>query len=290
MRCRWLAVVLSVTVLSVTGATPVSGGQAEEEQIGWSDTADLSFVFTGGNAEAKTLGFRNTLTRRWVDAALTFDTGAIRAESTQTTRTAIGPSPNDFEVVRQSVTATTAESYFARGRYDHNVSDRALWYAGAGWSRNTFAGIASRYAVVAGLGNTWWDGDAARFRTDYGLSYTFQDEIITDPATDDTFVGLQLSWSYRRRVTDTATLESALIADENLEARADFRLDLTNSMAVAMNDQLALKLSWQLQYDNRPSLVGVPLQFPQGTSTGRTVFTELDTLDNLYTLALVVNF
>ncbi len=281
---------MSVAALSVTGATPASGGQEEAEQIGWSDTADLSFVFTGGNAEAKTLGFRNTLTRRWVDAALTFDTGAIRAESTQTTRIAIGPSPNEFEVVRRSVTATTAENYFARGRYDHNVSDRALWYAGAGWSRNTFAGIASRYAVVAGLGNTWWDGDAARFRTDYGLSYTFQDEIITDPDTDDTFVGLQLSWSYRRRVTNTATFESALIADENLEARTDFRLDLTNSMAVAMSDRLALKLSWQLQYDNRPSRVEVPLQFPQGTSTGRTIFTELDTLDNLFTLALVVNF
>ena len=290
VRCRWLVVVVLVMVFGATGVRLASGGQEEEERTGWFGSADVNFVCTGGNAEAKTFGFRNTLKRRWGDESVTVEGGAIRAASTKTTRTAIGPSLTDFAVTKQSVTTTTAENYFARGRYDYQISERALWYGGTGWSRNTFAGIASRYSVVAGLGTTWWDSDAVGLRTDYALTYTLQKEVISDPATADAFVGVRVSWGYRRRANDTTTFESALIADENLEDRSDFRLDLTTSMTTAVTGPLALKLSWQLLYDSRPSLVGVPLQFPSGTFTGGTVFTKLNKLDNLYTLALVFNF
>ncbi|HCH36580.1 MAG TPA: hypothetical protein DEU67_01025 [Acidobacteria bacterium] len=113
---------------------------------------------------------------------------------------------------------------------------------------------------------------------------------MDDPATDDAFFGVRLSWSYRYQANETTAFESSLIADENLEDRSDFRIDLTNSMAVAVSGPLALKLSWQVLYDSRPSLIGVPLQYPFGNFTGQTALAKLNKLDHLYTLALVVNF
>lgn len=50
------------------------------------------------------------------------------------------------------------------------------------------------------------------------------------------------------------------------------------------------KASLQLFYDNRPSLISVPLESSPGATTGQNVLTGLDSLDSLFTLALVVNF
>ena len=289
---RWLRpALMSAMVLGLAGAAPVFAGQeTEEEESDWVGSADLNFVFTGGNASARTFGLRNSLRRNWGDRSVLLEGGAIRASSTKTTRSAVGPSVTNFDLVKESTSRTTAENYFARGRYDYPLSGWALLYGGAGWTRNTFAGVASRYSAAAGIGNTWLDDDTVALQTDYAFTYTIQNEVIDDPATDDAFFGVRLSWSYRYQANETTAFESSLIADENLEDRSDFRIDLTNSMAVAVSGPLALKLSWQMLYDSRPGLVGVPLQYPFGNFTGQTALAKLNKLDHLYTLALVVNF
>ena len=289
---RWLGpALMSAMVLGLAGAAQVFAGQeTEEEESDWVGSADLNFVFTGGNASARTFGLRNSLRRNWGDRSVLLEGGAIRASSTKTTRSAVGPSVTNFDLVKESTSRTTAENYFARGRYDYPLSGWGLLYGGAGWTRNTFAGVASRYSAAAGIGNTWLDDDTVSLQTDYAFTYTIQDEVIDDPATDDAFFGVRLSSSYRYQANETTVFESFLIADENLEDRSDFRIDLTNSMAVAVSGPLALKLSWQVLYDSRPSLIGVPLQYPFGNFTGQTALAKLNKLDHLYTLALVVNF
>ena len=56
-----------------------------------------------------------------------------------------------------------------------------------------------------------------------------------------------------------------------------------------MSDRFALKASLQLLFDAEPSLVGIPLQLPDGSSPGDRVLATLAKLDSLFTLALVVN-
>ena len=67
-------------------------------------------------------------------------------------------------------------------------------------------------------------------------------------------------------------------------------MDLMNAVAVSMNSQLALKVSWQLLYDHLPSLVRIPLMGVNGSPTGDTVLVGLDSVDNLVTFALVASF
>ena len=282
-------VFLVLAILATTSVATVRA-QDDEQDRNWSDTAELTVVFTGGNAEASTLGFKNELTRDWESADLVISVGALRAESTAFTRTAVGTSPSSFQVIKDSVTALTAESYYARGQYDRELSPRTFWYAGTGWERNTFAGIENRYSWGGGVGNTWVDDDASTFKTGYGLTYTVQDDVAETTDGNDTFGGLRLSYDYRRQLTANTEFTSLFIADENLQETEDFRMDLINAVAVSMNRQLALKVSWQLLYDHLPSLVGIPLMGVNGLPTGDTVFTELDTVDNLLTFALVASF
>ena len=84
------------------GQAPRRGPRATGPEPGWSGTAELTVVFTGGNAEAQTLGFKNDLVRVWEEANLTVALGALRAESSTITRLAQG-SPTDFAVSRRSV-------------------------------------------------------------------------------------------------------------------------------------------------------------------------------------------
>jgi putative salt-induced outer membrane protein YdiY len=280
--------VSSITALLSLVAFTAPALAEDEREPGWYDEAELSFVQTGGNAEASTFALKNTLERLWENALFSFHAGALRAESTTFTRFAVG-TPADFEVIEDESSALTAENYYARLRYDRDVRADFFWFGGAGWERNEFAGFSDRFTAVGGVGNWWWQGDAGHFRTDYGLAWTQQDDLVDDPSIGDSFLGLQLSWDYLRKIGENASYQNLFVVHENLDETDDLRGDMIQSLQVAMTERLALKVSLQLLYDNQPALTAVPLHDDEGP-TGAVVLTELEELDSLFTAALVVSF
>ncbi len=261
-------------------ASPAWGQEEEPPTYGWSDTADLSYVLAGGNSEASTLGLRNSLVRTWKEATFTLEAGALRAETTATSRVARGTA-DSFRVDETTQTAVSAEHYFLRGRYDRTISEHLFWFAGGGWDRNEPAGVKDRLYGVGGIGNTWFDDEQAHFRTNYGITYTRQKDVFEAPGGSDGYIGLQLGWDYRRQLGAATTYANALTIDANADETSDYRADMTNSVAVSMSDKLAIKVSLQLLYDNMPSLTSVPLETADGVDTGITVLTPLDELDTL---------
>lgn len=292
---KWiLRPVAMLASLCLTGLGPAQRASAQppepqkkEKKLGWSDAAELSYVATAGNAEARTLGLRNTLLRVWSNAEFILEAAALRAVSSTFTRVAVGPSTASFDLLEDSDSALTAENYLVRGKYGRQISSRFFWYANAGWDRNRFAGIDNRYFGGVGLGNVWFDTDSAKFRTDYGLTVTRQDGV---DGLEDTFAGLRLSYDYLRKLTGTTTFISALILDENLEETDDVRTDWVNAVTVAVTKKVGLKVSLRLLADNLPSLVPVPLQFPRGVPTGESVLLPAEKLDTIFTVALVLDF
>lgn len=253
---------------------------AQDRVLGWADQAEFTFVMSGGNASASTFGLKNVLTRTWENALFNLSAGGIRTSSTLKTGEASG-SQNSFTPVKN--TDTTAESYYVRGRYDRSISDAAFVFGGGGWDRNTFAGIDSRFSFVSGAGRTWFEEETRHFKTDIGLTYTLQENVV---GGSDNFVGLRGTWDYYNTLTETTDFGSALIIDENLNTTDDLRADFTNWISVAMSDQMALKASLQLLFDNLPSLEEFTL-----LSDPNTVVTQsLEKLDSVFTVALVVNF
>ena len=291
---RWLRSAASlastvVVALSVLGPVTVARAQEDEREPGWYDQAELSFVQTGGNAEASTLSLKNTLERQWENALFSFDAGALRAESTTFTTFAVGTT-EDFEVIEDESSELTAENYYARLRYDRDIRPDFFWFAGGGWERNEFAGFSDRFIAVGGVGNWWWQTDDSHFRTDYGLTYTQQDDLVEDPTIEDSFIGLQLSWDYLRKIGERSSYQNLFVVHENLDETEDLRGDMIQSLQVSMTERLALKVSLQLLYDNLPALTAVPLFDEGGALTDALVLTELEELDTQFTVALVVSF
>ena len=198
-------------------------------------------------------------------------------------------SPTDFAVRETSTSALTAENYFLRGRYERDISEKFFWLAGLGWDKNEFAGIESRLGAFGGVGHLWFERDNARLRTDYGVTYTDQDDVS---GATSSFAGLRVAYDYWRQFNAATALSSTLAIDENLDDTADYRADFVNSVSVAMSERLALKARLPLLFDNQPAFTDILLvQLIQGDVVeGGRVLAELDSLDSILTVSLVANF
>jgi putative salt-induced outer membrane protein YdiY len=269
-------------VVAVLAAQPLHA-----QGLDWENATELSFVATGGNASSTTLGLKASLTGTGAPNTVKLEVGGIRASSNITTRRAAGTTAS-FTVTETTSSEVTAESYFARSRYDRAFAG-AFAFGGAGWERNTFAGVDNRYSLVTGVGRTWIEGETGRFKTDVGGTYTIQRDVQPTPGADEEFFGSRATVEAMRRLTTTADYSSVLIADQNLEETEDFRADWINSIAVTISQGLALKTSLQLLYDAQPANVPVPLFDTGGTQTG-TVSTQGDGVDSVVTVTLVIKF
>lgn len=282
--------VLGAAFLAATALVLPTTASAQDDDPAltrWVFQGEFTSVLSQGNSESFTAGIGAVVRRRWEKDALRFEVGGIRTESSRITRRAVG-TLDDFVVQVSSDSEKTAESVFVRSRYDRTLNDRFFTYGAVDWLRNTFAGIESRFVLSAGAGNTWIDTDTQRFKTNYGVTYTVQKDVVERPDADSNYPGARLGWEYWNRLTETSTFDSVLLVDLNLSDTDDVRYDLTNSLAVNISEKLALKPSLQFLYSTRPSLTSVSLFTAGDVDTGDTVLTELEKLDTFFRLALVL--
>jgi putative salt-induced outer membrane protein YdiY len=285
----WFATVLRALALCLP-VLPISQplrAQSTPPRPDWEFTGRLSTVFASGNSESSTFGIGATLRRSGGRHDIKFEVGGVRTESARTTRRAVGSSA-DYDVEENTNWRKTAEAVFGRIRYGRQINGSFLVFGGVDWLRNTFAGIDSRLLIASGAGNVWADSEDFRFKTDYGVTYTFQNDVVENPFLRSKFPGLRFSWDMMRRLTETTQLESTLVTDLNIENTRDVRADFTNGLTLAIYSALALKPSVQLQWRNDPALTEIELFDDGGLATGEKVRVPLNRLDTFVTIALVV--
>jgi len=290
----------AAALCATAGAARAQDAPAEKKLPKWSDTAELGWVATSGNSESSSLGFKDTLTREGKNDLFEIKLGGIKVETTDITLYAVDlpgtPDPNDFSSEETKDTKTTAENYFFTGRYDRNITPRFFWFGGAGWDRNIPAGIQNRYVAFGGVGNNWFAGDRRKWRTDYSVTGTKQDNVVDDPTFNDTFFGLRLTSTFLQKfgAGDNGSYGNDTIIDENLDDTTDWRVNMTNWVSLNFTSHLALKVSLQWLYDNLPSLEEInlyPATDPGGTGTPiGTALVPVDDLDSIFTTALVIKY
>ncbi len=258
---------------------------AQEAPFSWDNATELSYVATAGNASSRTLGLKSTLTGSGSGGTFKLDVGGIRASSNFTTRSAVGTS-DDFVINEETRTEQSAANYFARSRYDHTLG-ATFAFGGGGWERNTFSGVNHRFSFVTGVGKTWVEGDTGLFKTDLGVTYTIQRDVVPDPSASNEFVGLRATIEGSRALTSTTDLASTLILDENLNNTDNFRFDWIASIAVVLTEGLAFKTSYQMLFNNDPPLTGGPLLDVNGVPVDQ-VLVPSQKVDSFLTLSLVI--
>ena len=272
------------TLVSVMVSLPAIGVRAQDEPppSPWSFEAELSLVSASGNQESVTYGLSSWLGYKKAKSEIKLEAGGMMQESSTKTLTAVGDS-SSYAVQEYKFTATTAEAYFARARYDYNVSERFFFLAGVDWLRNTFAGIDSRTLVGLGAGNTWSDNEKTRLKTTYSFTYTFQEDVVVNPLFKTDFPGLRGAYEFWIKLTASTEFESKLTADFNLDNTDDIRLDFYNALPVNVSSKVAFKPSLRLLWRNEPSLTEIPLVPGPGT-----VNVPLEKLDSFASVSLLV--
>ncbi len=279
--------VLSVGLIPTTSWAQVD--LEEGEELGWANSTDLSLVVTVGNSSTETLGFNNHLQRLWSNARYSLRIEAVRTNTADDPFAVEIPNSGGEFDVEYPGKELDVERYFIENRYDRNITERFFWNAGVSWERNKNAGILNRYVGFAGVGNLWWSREDLKFSTTYGLSYTDREDEIPDPLTDDTFVGFRFGWEYLNQWGKVTTYRNTWNYTNSLEDTSDYYSDMVNSISVAINKRLALKVSLQWLYNSIPSLEEVSLFDQDGDEIG-TVTIRKERLDTIFSTSLVVNF
>ena len=282
---KWKALILLGLGLLLTTESIFS--QDKEKKLGWFFETGVSGQWNGGNSQSSTLSLGMDLTRVWHRAKLRFETLGTTTKSSLTSRTAIGTTEM-FELREITKTEKTAELYYARVRLDYDMSNRFYALGGIDWLRNIFAGIDSRVLIGMGLGNTWANSKKLRFKTNYSMTYTFQNDVVQNPFLKTDFPGIRFEYDFWKQVTESTEFKSTLVVDWNLDHRSDIRMDFYCALPVSISKKLALKPSLRLLWRNAPSLVEVELFDSSGSPTGDKVVVPLGKMDSILSLTLVV--
>jgi putative salt-induced outer membrane protein YdiY len=268
---------------------PFEAAAQDGESPRWRNTAEISYLVSGGNSAASTLGVRNTLRRTADRGEFRGDFSLLRTDATRSSRYAVGTTES-FEVQEDRERERTAERYATEARYDLNLSPRTFASGSAGWQRNTFAGFRGRTVLALGGGTRWSSPDRWDLKLGAGLTYTFQTDVDPDPGADNRFGGVRVTLDHERQLTTGTSFELKWVVDANAEDTKDVRGDLSQSVSANLTSRLALKTTLQLLVDNDPPLIRIPLQEPEGTDTGETIRVPLRKLDRMLSVALVVTF
>ena len=296
--CAALAAVslASVPAHAQTAPPPIvgpGGAAADANPTGWTAKAGLSYVQTAGNSQTSTLGFKFNAVHNWSRTFFTLQGGGVRSDTTFKSTFGVG-SVDDYLIVEQEQKEKTAENYFLDASLDHNVTKRFFWQGGAGWLRNTFAGLDSRFTARAGVGTILTDPDrkGAQFKVAGFLTLTHQDEVVEDPDSDDTFVGARIMADLLVPF-GRSSFNSRVNLDENLQSTDDLRMTWWNSLGVTLTDRFALQLSLLLYY-NLPALE--PIDIYAGQSQGAPIgapvgagFARFGKWDSEFAVSLVIN-
>ncbi len=289
-----LAMKTSLFLLAVPVALlPLAGQEVPAPKRPWSDKAALSYVAVGGNASSQSLGFTNEFKYTWADATFAFNAGGVRVATTTIDRSALGSSLATATVQETRTSKTSTETYYANLRYDHNITERLLWFGAAGWERNLPAGLEARYTGLVGLGYWWTKEDRTKFFTDAGVGYTKETPVFRPVGTEDGFATFRLGAKFEKKLFATSSFTSELNLSDSFKDTQNYLAVWRNGFTTNLSSRLALKVGYDVTYKNKPAFVGVDVvQTPVATPPvilGQVPF-QLKKTDTVFTTSLVINF
>ena len=222
--------------LSVRQAGPVGSGDPVAQQFtreappppALEGKAELSYVSTGGNTDAQTLGTAGEVI--WRATPWTTEAKAV--------------------FVRQETNGLeTARALLAQVRESRTISTRLEVFGRGGYLRDIYSGIGSRVTLDAGLGWVAVDRAPHALRLDAGLGYLAENRLA---GGDLRSVIAQTVAKYKWAFSDTTELTNDAAFLLPFEERDAWRYANTLALSTGLSRLFSLKLSHALSYLNAP--------------------------------------
>jgi putative salt-induced outer membrane protein len=246
-RERWraaaAAVGLAAILLISAGGPPLASAQElpsapapesakpepQKPKPTWDLKLGLSYLATSGNTDNSSAGIDASYRRDWGVWSLDAAGSAVRA------------SRNDVE---------TAENASSQLRGRRKIVDGLEATAGLRGETNRFAGVDLRTVADTSLSWSAVNTPGWRLRTLWGLSWT-REEPRGDRPVRSSLGGL-LQVQNTVKLSEGSELNGQVTAWPDLEEADDYRINANLALQAALNRHLALRLGYDIKYDNEP--------------------------------------
>jgi putative salt-induced outer membrane protein len=198
-------------------------------KLAWDLRLGLSYLATTGNTDTSSAGIDASYRQAWGPWSLEGTAAAVQAAR------------NDEE---------TAENYTVQLRGQRKIADALEITTGLKGERNRFAGLDYRTILDTSLRWSLFDSPLMKIHTLSGLSWT-REEPRGERPFDDSF-GALLQINSLAKLSPTAEFNSQITTYPDLEDTDDYRINGHLAIQAALNAHLALRLGYELRYDNEP--------------------------------------
>ena len=192
--------------------------------------ADLGFVSVSGNTSVTTLSLGEKWIRRISRWEFKQDLAAVYGKTDGT---------------------ETSNLWRASVRGDYGLGAKLALYARTAFDRNKFAGVKSRFAEGVGLVAKVRATDIDQLNVEGGFELTQQDNL---DGTNDSFSSLRAASTWKHMFSATAYFFQGVEWLPNLDDSEDYRINSETSVVAPLSTRVAMKASYQLRFDNLPSL------------------------------------
>jgi putative salt-induced outer membrane protein len=229
----WLALLASVPA-------PL---QAEEPPDGWTGDVELSFVNAGGNTDSMSLSFG-------AKAELALTNSRLRGEAKT--------------LYSEQNGASTARNYLIKGQYDVNLSARTSFFVSGSVERDVPKGLQIRDSGQLGLGHTIVKTARQMLRGEVSAGYIYERLIFLLPnpvppppltvpvVVTDGYLSARLGGEYTYFFTPHTRFVQTAELLMSLEEAGNYLINEESALVVNLFGQLALKMSFAVNYDHQP--------------------------------------
>jgi len=235
--------------------------------VEWVAAAEAGLVLTTGNSETTTASGGLHVSRKAGDNKFTFDGSAAYAKSglrVISDQNGNGVIDNASEI--QTVSSITAETLASKLRYDRFLTDFNSIYVAGLASRDVPAGKESAFGGQVGYSRRLYKSATAETVAEIGYDFSRESPVVGPALSIDSgrlFVG------HKATMTEGAQLDAALELLTNLNREhltttddmgnivdggplKDTRVNAKVAISAKIGLNLAVQMSMELKYDNRP--------------------------------------
>ena len=146
---------------------------------------------------------------------------------------------------------TTNERYRINFDTYYYYTQKLYFYTQLKFLRNTFEGYNQQYSIGPGFGYNVYKGEKNSIDLLAGYEYR-RNNYTTQPHKNYHYFKGEIK--HNLQITSKNSLSSSLSIVENLEKNRDYEMEFITNLNLAIINQLGLKLSFELDYDNLPPL------------------------------------
>lgn len=219
-------------IIAFIAASTLLGGSvsstATAEAAPWDLKLGLSYLGTSGNSRTSSTGLSAAYENSWGDWKMQAFASALRATDRG---------------------QKSAERFLAGARADVAVRKELALTSGLAWERDRFAGINARSIVDAGLKWTPQPNNSLVLSALVAASYTREEQV---GAASKSFLGAVAKADAAYAISESAKSTLNVAVYPNFETAAAWRAASAAGLQASLSSQLALKLTYEYRYNNRP--------------------------------------